>query len=71
MVLLHGAAGDHTLWRYADYVDGLSRFRCVLVDSRGHGLSDKPAVETAYRLEEYVADARAVIVELGPPRVAL
>ena len=71
VVLLHGAAGDRTMWRYAGYVDGLNRFRCVLVDSRGHGLSDKPAVEAAYRLEEYVADARAVIGELGAPRGAL
>jgi pimeloyl-ACP methyl ester carboxylesterase len=72
VVLLHGAAGDRTMWRYAGYIDGLNRFRCVLVDSRGHSLSSKPQeIETAYRLEEYVADVRAVIGELGAPWVAL
>ena len=71
IVLLHGGAGDRTMWRHAGYVDELRRYTSVLVDSRGHGLSDKPAVEAAYRLEEYVADVRAVIGELGAPRVAL
>ena len=56
VVLLHGGTGDRTMWRQAGYVDGLERYRCVLVDSRGLGLSHKPAGETAYRLEEYVGD---------------
>ena len=34
VVLLHGAAGGRTTWRHAGYMDGLFRFRCVLVDSR-------------------------------------
>ena len=71
VVLLHGSAGDRTMWRHAGYVDGLEGFSCVLVDSRGRGLSDRPAGERAYRLEEYVADVRAVIEALGAPRVAL
>ncbi len=25
-----------TVWRHAGYIDGLNRFRCVLVDSRAH-----------------------------------
>jgi pimeloyl-ACP methyl ester carboxylesterase len=71
VVLLHGAAGDRTMWRHAGYVDGLEGFGCVLVDSRGHGLSDRPADEAAYRIEEYAADVEAVIGALGVPRVAL
>jgi pimeloyl-ACP methyl ester carboxylesterase len=71
VVLLHGAAGDSTMWRHAGYVDGLEGFSRVLVDSRGHGLPDGPDDEGAYRLEEYVADVEAVIDALGEPRVAL
>jgi len=69
VVLLHGSAGDRTMWRHAGYVDGLDGFSRVLVDSRGHGLSDRPA--DAYRLEEYAADVEAVMDALGTPRVAL
>jgi pimeloyl-ACP methyl ester carboxylesterase len=71
VVLLHGAAGDRTMWRHAGYVEGLREFAGVLVDSRGHGLSDKPGGEAAYRIEEYAADVEAVIETLGAPRVAL
>lgn len=71
VVLLHGAAGDRTMWRHAGYVDGLGEFARVLVDSRGHGLSGKPGGEAAYRLEEYTADVEAVIEALGAPRVVL
>jgi pimeloyl-ACP methyl ester carboxylesterase len=71
VVLLHRAAGDRTMWRHAGYVEGLGEFTCVLVDSRGHGLSDKPGGEEAYRIEEYAADVEAVIEALGVPRVAL
>jgi pimeloyl-ACP methyl ester carboxylesterase len=71
VVLLHGAAGDRTMWHYAGYVDRLEGFSRVLVDARGHGLSSKPVGETAYRLEEYVADVEAVIEAVGAPRVAL
>jgi pimeloyl-ACP methyl ester carboxylesterase len=71
VVLLHGAAGDRTMWRHAGYVDGLEGFARVLVDSRGRGLSDRPAGGGAYRIEEYVADVKAVIGALGAPCVAL
>ena len=71
VVLLHGAAGDRTMWRHAGYVEGLGEFTRMLVDSRGHGLSDRPGGHAAYRIEEYVADVEAVIETLGAPRVAL
>ncbi len=71
VVLLHGAAGDSTMWRHAGYVDGLERFGRVLVDSRGHGLSDRPDDEAAYRLKEYAADVEALIDALEAPSVAL
>jgi pimeloyl-ACP methyl ester carboxylesterase len=71
VVLLHAAAGDSTMWRHAGYVDDLDGFSRVLVDSRGHGLSDRPGDEAAYWLEEYAADVEAVIDALGAPGVAL
>jgi len=71
VVWLDGAAGDHTMWRHAGYVAGLASFTRVLVDSRGRGLSVRPAGEGAHRIEEYAGDVRAVIGGPGVRRVAL
>src|SRR3954467_10527994 len=37
------------------------RFRCVAYDGRGNGKSDRPDDVAAYSLENYVADALAVM----------
>jgi pimeloyl-ACP methyl ester carboxylesterase/predicted glycosyltransferase len=37
------------------------RFRCITYDGRGNGKSDRPADVTAYSLENYLADALAVM----------
>jgi pimeloyl-ACP methyl ester carboxylesterase len=37
------------------------RFRCVTYDGRGNGKSDRPADVAAYTLDNYVADALAVM----------
>ena len=37
------------------------RFRCIAYDGRGNGKSDRPADVTAYSLDNYVADALAVM----------
>jgi len=37
------------------------RFRCITYDGRGNGKSDRPADVTAYSLDNYVADALAVM----------
>ena len=37
------------------------RFRCITYDGRGNGKSDRPAEAAAYSLENYVADALAVM----------
>lgn len=39
------------------------RFRCIAYDGRGNGKSDRPAEIAAYSLENYVADALAVLDE--------
>jgi pimeloyl-ACP methyl ester carboxylesterase/predicted glycosyltransferase len=41
------------------------RFRCVAYDSRGNGKSDRPAEREAYSLDNYVADAVAVMDATG------
>src|SRR3979411_2661330 len=37
------------------------RFRCITYDGRGNGKSDRPADPAAYTLDQYVADALAVM----------
>ena len=37
------------------------RFRCIAFDGRGNGKSDRPAEVAAYSLDNYVADALAVM----------
>ena len=37
------------------------RFRCITYDGRGNGKSDRPADVAAYSLENYLADALAVM----------
>jgi pimeloyl-ACP methyl ester carboxylesterase len=37
------------------------RFRCITWDGRGNGKSDRPAEAAAYSLDNYVADALAVM----------
>ena len=44
------------------------RFRCIAYDSRGNGKSDRPAELEAYSLENYVADAVAVMDATGVTR---
>jgi pimeloyl-ACP methyl ester carboxylesterase/predicted glycosyltransferase len=41
------------------------RFRCITFDGRGNGKSDRPDDVTAYSLEQYVADALAVMDATG------
>lgn len=46
-------------------------YRLIFADHRGHGRSDKPHDEHAYRLTTRVADAVAVLDELGIERAHL
>ena len=41
------------------------RFRCIAYDGRGNGKSDRPAEVAAYALDNYVADALAVMDATG------
>jgi pimeloyl-ACP methyl ester carboxylesterase len=69
LVLQHGFTSSLAAWHECGYVDALrTRYRLVLVDARGHGLSDKPHDEQAYGLERRVADVTAVLDALSIAR---
>jgi pimeloyl-ACP methyl ester carboxylesterase len=62
MLLLHGMACErsHMLPALRHFE---SRFRCVAIDIRGHGESDKPV--DWYAMDDFLADVDHVIGELG------
>ena len=47
------------------------RFRCIAYDGRGNGKSDRPADAAAYSLDNYVADALAVMEAAGAGQAIL
>ena len=62
LVLQHGTGGSLEGWRARGYVDRLrDRFRLLLIDSRGHGESDRPLEQEAYELRNRVLDIGAVM----------
>ncbi|RDG35718.1 alpha/beta fold hydrolase [Streptomyces corynorhini] len=68
-LLLHGLMGRASHWAStARWLSG--RHRAVALDQRGHGRSDKPE-RGPYTREAYVADAEAVIEQLGLAPVTL
>ncbi|NED14632.1 alpha/beta hydrolase [Streptomyces sp. SID9124] len=69
VLLLHGLMGRASHW--ASTADWLAeRHRPVGLDQRGHGDSEKPA-DGPYTRDAYVADAEAVIEQLGLAPVTL
>ena len=69
LFLLHGEPGDHHM--FADYLDPLAeRFRLLLVDLRGHGLSGETPPETC-TLEQMARDISALAASLGLERYAV
>ena len=62
LVLQHGFTESLVDWYEAGYVHALrSDYRLILIDARGHGLSDKPHHPDAYGLDRRVADVVAVL----------
>ena len=58
LLLISGLATDLRIWACQRLVFG-RRFRCIAIDNRGSGRSDKP--EGPYTLEQMAADAVAVL----------
>ena len=69
LVLQHGLLSSIESWRVRGYVKRLSpHFQLILIDSRGHGESDKPVEQDAYELRQRVADVASVLDTLGVGR---
>lgn len=66
LVLLHGFAGHSKDWKRNGFVDGLCEdFQLILIDERGHGLSDKPHNPQSYEMQKRASDIVAVLNDLG------
>jgi len=62
LVLHHGFSDDLRAWYDYGYVDALApHYRLIMLDSRGHGRSDKPHSATAYTQKARVYDVLAVL----------
>ncbi len=65
LVLQHDLLSDLNAWKTRGYVDALQdSFQLILIDSRGHGQSDKPDNPAAYELRTRVTDIAAVLNKL-------
>ena len=70
LVLHHGTLGSGKDWIDLGYVDALKAdHQVILLDSRGHGQSDKPHDPKAYDLALRASDVLAVLDELGLQKV--
>jgi len=66
LVMHHGTFGSGADWIDLGYVDALKAdHQVILLDSRGHGRSDKPHDAAAYELTLRTSDVLAVLDELG------
>lgn len=62
IVCHHGTGGTLRNWHRGGYVERLApRARLLLIDSRGHGESDRPDAEGSYALSKRVEDVVAVL----------
>ena len=68
IVFLHPISTNHYVWVNQLFTFGVDH-RVVVLDHRGHGLSDKPA--SGYAIAEMAADTRAVLDALAIDRAVL
>jgi pimeloyl-ACP methyl ester carboxylesterase len=69
LVLQHGFTDSLMVWYERGYVDAFRHLhRLILIDARGHHLSDKPHDEAAYAEDRFAADVIAVMNELQVDR---
>ena len=66
LVLGHGFTDSSDVWFERGYVAALkAKYRLVLIDTRGHGQSDKPHDPPSYATEKCASDVVAVLDDLG------
>lgn len=69
LILSHGMTHTWESWEDLGYIDALkSNFQLILIDSRGHGQSDKPHGSAAYSMTQQVDDVMAVANDFGIDR---
>jgi pimeloyl-ACP methyl ester carboxylesterase len=69
LILHHGTFGSGPDWIDRGYVERLkSDCQLILVDARGHGLSDKPHDPAAYDLSLRASDVVTIMDDLNLPR---
>jgi len=69
ILFMHGGGQTRHSWKRATQRAVEQGYRAISIDLRGHGDSDW--ARDGYRLEDYVADARALAMEIGPPDVVV
>jgi pimeloyl-ACP methyl ester carboxylesterase len=68
LVFLHGYSCNAWIWTYQ--VPLLAhRYRCIVIEARGHGRSSKPL--SGYAIQDMAADDAAVLAALGIDRAIL
>lgn len=66
---MHGFDASSEQFYFTGWVAALrDRYQLISIDSRGHGMSDKPHESEAYRMELSVSDVTAVLDDLGIPQ---
>ena len=68
VILLHGFPENWHSWRKQIPVLAAAGFSVLAPDLRGYNLSDRPADQSAYRLEHLVRDVAALVRATGHPR---
>jgi pimeloyl-ACP methyl ester carboxylesterase len=69
LVLQHGFTDSLMVWYERGYVDALRHlYQLILIDARGHHMSDKPHNEEAYAEDRFAADVVAVMDKLKVDR---
>lgn len=71
-VLWHtGGCGDGGMWELGGYLDSLPGYTHLLMDHRGRGRSDAPTDMVGHHMSRYVADALAVLDDVGAESAGL
>lgn len=65
IVLHHGFTSSLEIWKLLGYTDSLKKdFKLIMLDSRGHGRSEKPLDVDAYSILNRVKDITTILDEL-------